>query len=166
MEELQGKSCLWLQRRVSTAEALMPEEGLLRGLWSLEAPGQSWGWAFWRETRPAQPWGHQPAEVGQVVAHQLLLQDTTLQKVVKRESAWQNQGRKIQKALAQILLPENGGFIATWVLPHSSWEASACPGKGTAATLILHFPETLGAPELSSAENTSPHHPEPHCCCW
>ena len=66
----------------------------------------------------------------------------------KWESAWQNQGRKIQKALAQILLLENGGFIQPGFYPTHLEKLLHVLEKGTAATLILHFPETLGAPEL------------------
>ena len=80
----------------------------------------------------------------------------------KWESAWQNQGRKIQKALAQILLPETGGFLATWVLPHSSWEASACPGKGHSCHIDFAFSRDSWCPWTSPQQKILAHTIQSH----
>lgn len=53
------KSCLLAEERVSgrSPDARRTPEGPLKGSWALKASSHAYGWAFWRDTRLAQPGG-------------------------------------------------------------------------------------------------------------
>ncbi|XP_044787906.1 uncharacterized protein LOC112580248 isoform X6 [Bubalus bubalis] len=57
--------------------------------------------------------------------------------------------------------------LASWILPHSSWDGLSMPEEGVATTVVLHFRETLGSLEFllrQFAEKFGSHPPEPHRC--
>ena len=35
--------------------------------------------------------------------------------------------------------------LASWILPHSSWDGLSMPEEGVATTVVLHFQEVLAA---------------------
>ena len=94
----------------------------------------------------------QPAEVGQVVAHlldefHLLVPEAALPEVVGvGVCAGRTRGTQIPKRLAQVLLPNNGGFHSVLgFTPLILRRLLRIPEEGAAAALVLHFQETLGA---------------------
>ena len=87
--------------------------------------------------------GHQPAEVGLAEFH-LLLQDGSPQEIMEVAVCSREPGQAYPDGPSSGSSSWQGGFTASWVLPHSLEKLLHVLEEGSVATLVLRFWKTPG----------------------
>lgn len=132
-----------------------------------ECSSPAWGWAFTRDTSPAQP-----AVVSQVVAIFLMSFTSSSRKWLSRKSQrWRSvraeSGACWSKRAFSVLLQDCGSSHAYKAFPHLSWEGICMSWKRVQPLPWFGSSRDTGYPHASPGppgRRAGPCPPEPHHC--